>query len=97
MAAFEYRLAQSKLLRQRDEFIALRIGDTLKEGKAGILFIGAYHDILSKLPGDILVTQVKDVDKVREYYTTLLRMKKPNRHFQQLADYLTSPITSLIS
>lgn len=51
-----YRLAQSKLLRQRDEFIALRIGETLKEGEAGILFIGAYHDILSKLPGDILVT-----------------------------------------
>lgn len=96
-AISRYRLAQSKLLRQRDEFIAVRIDETLKEGEVGILFIGAYHDILSKLPGDILVTQTKDVAKVKEYHTTFLRTKKPSRHFQQLADYLISPIPRLLS
>jgi len=96
-ATSRYRLAQSKLLRQRDEFIAVRIDETLKEGEVGILFIGAYHNILSKLPGDILVIQTKDIAKVKEYHTIFLSTKKPSRHFQQLADYLTSPIPSLLS
>lgn len=65
--ALRYKVAQSRLLRQRDDFIANRIEVTLGEGDTGILFIGAYHDILSRLPEDIQVAQVRDITKVREY------------------------------
>lgn len=90
-AALRYKLAQGTLLRQRDDFIAKRIDETLREGETGILFIGAYHDILSKLPDNIWVIQVKDAAMVREYHEALLKMKTPSHHFQQLADYLISP------
>ena len=95
-AALRYKLVQSKLLKQRDDFIAQRIEETLSEGETGILFIGAYHDILSRLPDDIQVSQVKDVAKVREYHRTLANPKKENQHFSQLAEYLTSPVTDLL-
>ncbi len=62
--ALRYKLAQDRLLRQRDDFIAKRIKDTLGEGETGILFIGAHHDILSRLPEDIQVIPVKDISKV---------------------------------
>jgi hypothetical protein len=94
-AALRYKLAQSKLLRQRDDFIATRIDETLKEDETGILFIGAYHDILSKLPDDILVRQVKDVAKVQQYHKALPNMKKASPRLQRLADYLVSPIVSV--
>ena len=57
--ALRYKLAQDRLLRQRDDFIAKRIKDTLGEGETGILFIGAHHEILSRLPKDIEVVTVK--------------------------------------
>ncbi len=56
--ALRYKLAQGRLLRQRDDFIAKRIKDTLGEGETGILFIGAHHEILSRLPKDIEVVTV---------------------------------------
>lgn len=70
-----YKVAQGRLLRQRDDFIAKRIEVTLGEGDTGIFFIGAYHDILSRLPEDIQVVQVKDIAKVREYQKDLARTK----------------------
>jgi hypothetical protein len=73
--ALRYKVAQSRLLRQRDDFIAKRIEVTLGEGDTGILFIGAYHDILSRLPDDIQVVQVKDIAKVREYQKDLTSAK----------------------
>lgn len=91
-AALRYKLARSRLLRQRDDFIAKKIKETLGEGETGILFLGAYHDILAKLPDNIRVTQVKDVAKVKEYHQTLASTKKYSQHLQQLALYLVSPI-----
>lgn len=92
--ALRYKVAQGRLLRQRDDFIAKRIEVTLGEGDTGILFIGAYHDVLSRLPEDIPVVQVRDIAKVREYHKTLLSLKKPSQRFLQLVDYLVSPIPS---
>ena len=69
--SLRYKVAQGRLLRQRDDFIAKRIEVTLGEGETGILFIGAYHDILSRLSEDIRVVQVKDIAKVREYQKDL--------------------------
>ncbi len=57
--ASRYKLAQGRLLRQRDDFITKRIKDTLGEGETGILFIGARHEILSRLLEDIEVVTVK--------------------------------------
>ena len=73
--ALRYKVAQGRLLRQRDDFIAKTIEVTLGEGDTGILFIGAYHDILSRLPGDIQVAQVRDITKVREYQRDLASAK----------------------
>lgn len=94
VAALRYKLAQNKLLRQRDDFITKRIEQTLAEGETGILFIGAYHDILSRLPDDIRVTQVKDVAKVRQYHEAVAKLKRDDRRFHELAEYLYSPVTN---
>jgi hypothetical protein len=69
--ALRYKVAQGKLLRQRDDFIAKRVEVTLGEGDTGILFIGACHDILSRLPADIQVVRVKDVARFRDYWIGL--------------------------
>ncbi|MBI2851914.1 MAG: hypothetical protein HYX84_02245 [Chloroflexi bacterium] len=69
--ALRYKLAQDKLLKQRDNFIAETIRETLGGGETGVLFIGAYHDVTDRLPKDIQVVQVKDISTVREYYKAL--------------------------
>ena len=44
-----------RILRQRDEFIARRVDESLKEGEMGILFIGLMHRVDRFLPADIEV------------------------------------------
>lgn len=44
------------LLRRRDQFIARRIDETLKEGEKGILFAGMAHQVDKYLPKDINVS-----------------------------------------
>ena len=91
-AALRYKLAQSKLLKQRDAFISKRIRETLSEGEAGILFIGAYHDVIPLLHADIEVNEVKKVEKVREYQRLLSNPRRDLRYFEQLTQYLVSPV-----
>jgi hypothetical protein len=93
-AVLRYKLAQGKLLKRRDDFIAKRIGETLGQGETGILFIGAYHDVLSRLPDDVHVNQIKDVAKVREYHKALANRRRHGWHFHQLAEYLISPVSN---
>ena len=50
-----YNQVKDKLLEARDVFISRKIGNTLKDGETGLLFIGADHDVRSRLPSDILV------------------------------------------
>jgi hypothetical protein len=38
---------------ERDQFIAQRISESLKDGEIGILFIGATHNVVPYLPSDI--------------------------------------------
>jgi hypothetical protein len=93
-AALRYKLAQHKLLEDRDSYIAGIINSTLKEGETGILFIGAYHGVLSKLPVDIKIFQVKELTKVREYQEILLKINGDTlTQYQQLMEYLVSPVT----
>jgi hypothetical protein len=44
-----------RILRQRDEFIARRVDESLKEGEMGILFIGLMHRVDRFLPADMEV------------------------------------------
>jgi len=92
-AALRYKLVQSKLLKQRDDFIAQRIEETLSEGETGILFIGAYHDVIPKLPRDIGVKEVKKAVKVRGYQQLLSKPRRDEVQFKQLSEYLSSPVT----
>ena len=95
VAALRYKLAQGKLLKQRDEFIAGRINETLAEGETGILFIGAYHDVVHRLAPDIRVGQVKEVARVKEYHKSLINTKRHDQQLQELGEYLVSPVSSV--
>jgi hypothetical protein len=96
VAALRYKLAQSRLLKQRDEFVAGRINETLSEGEDGILFIGAYHNVIPKLVPEIKVARVKDVAKVREYFKLLITSKRYDGILQSLGEYLTSPVSAVL-
>jgi len=91
VASLRYKLVENKLLRERDNFIANRIDETLGDGEVGILFIGAYHDVIPMLRGNIEINEVKKVEKVREYQRLLSNPRRDKRHFEQLAKYLVSP------
>ncbi|OGO37145.1 MAG: hypothetical protein A2147_05975 [Chloroflexi bacterium RBG_16_57_8] len=85
-----YKAAQARLLTQRDTFIAERISRTLKEDDTGILFLGAYHNVLPRLPDDIVVVQVKDVVELREYHRGLTGAKGFPK---ELAERIVSPVS----
>lgn len=51
----------SSLLQERDNYIARRIADTLKEGEMGLLFLGAAHIVRDKLPADIRMVSLEEV------------------------------------
>lgn len=87
--ALQYKMIKNKLLKERDKFIADRINKTLV--KEGIIFIGAYHNIIPLLNKDIKVEEVKEKAKVEEYQKIFfLRSKEDNS--KKLAKYLTAPI-----
>ena len=95
VAALRYKLTRGKLLKQRDEFIAKRINETLAEGETGILFIGAYHDIIKWLAPDIKAGQVKEVARVKEYHKALINTRRYDQYLRELGEYLTSPVSSV--
>ncbi len=98
-AVLSYKLVKDKLLKQRDDFIAKRIEESLGEGETGILFIGAYHNIIPNLPADIKVVRVKEVDKVREYHTTLINKRRWDLFFLccwSSDTAITSPINEVL-
>ena len=92
IAYLKYRLAKNSLLKKRDNYIAKRVDETLNHGETGILFMGAYHDIIPKLAKKIQVTEIKEVEKVRDYQRLLLSFRKNKEEFDQLARYLVSPV-----
>lgn len=90
VASLRYKLIENKLLKERDNFIANRIDETLGDGEVGILFIGAYHDVIPKLPQDIEIREVKKAEKVREYQRLLSNPRRDKGRFKQLTEYLVS-------
>jgi len=88
-AALNYELAKKRLLEERDEFIAKTINDSLKRN--GILFIGAFHNVIPKLASDIVVEEVKVKEKVEEYQRSFLLRGKEER-VEELTRYLVAPV-----
>ncbi len=80
------------LLKRRDETIAKAIAKTLHPGETGLLFLGAYHNILDRLPADIQVVQVKEISKVKEYQKLLPFQAGKKLRFQKLMYYLEKPL-----
>jgi hypothetical protein len=87
-----YKLTKKTLLRQRDEYIAQRIDQSLDESETGILFIGAYHHVKPRLPRDIYIKEIKDTRKIREYQALLPHYPKNKKRFEDLGGYLISKI-----
>jgi hypothetical protein len=84
-----YKILKPCLLRRRDKFIAGRIAETMEKGETGILFIGAYHNIIKRLPGDFFVIEVKEISRIRAYQKAVQSKSKVNSvHFLQLAEYM---------
>ena len=93
IAYLGYRLTKDCLLRKRDDYIAKRIDETLEHGgEEGILFLGAYHNIIPKLSKKIQIIEVKEAKKVRDYQRLLLSFRKNKEEFEELARYLISPV-----
>lgn len=90
-AFLKYKLRKNGLLNARDKYIAKQINQNLTEGEIGICFLGAYHDVLSKLASDIKIVLVKNPDKVKEYYQRLTNGETRGA-INDLARYLTKPI-----
>ena len=91
-----YRFHKDRLMDKRDKFIAETINETLKEKEMGVLFIGAYHDVFPHLAKDIEVEEVKNHEKVRDYFKMLISGGNEGR-FNQLADYLVQSPMSVSS
>ena len=87
----QYRTQSDRLMGERDKFIAETIGATLKEGEVGVLFIGAYHNMVSRLTGDICVEEVRDPDRVRAYFGEVF-LGRDEVKLKELVQYLTSGI-----
>jgi len=91
-AFVKYRFVKHGLLKRRDMFIAQRIAETLGDGDAGILFIGACHNVKSRLPKDIKVIEIKEAKKVRKYQELLPFSRRRSRRFAELGRYLAAEV-----
>ena len=92
IAFIKYKLVKNRLLNKRDRFIAQRINETLNDGERGVLFIGAFHNVKNFLPGDIQIKEIKDAQRVREYYRLLPFYHKHKEQSQELSRYLISKV-----
>ena len=81
------------LLEEGDSFIANRVSATLKDGELGVLFMGAHHDVVSRLAADISVETVKDREKLQAYFDELFAGHDDSR-LEDLGRYLASPISA---
>lgn len=90
LAYKEYKLHKDRLTRQRDNYIAQKINETLRDGEVGLLFLGAYHDILPRLNKDIIIQPLKEPEKVRAYFDELLSGDN-EKNLVPLMEYLVSP------
>ncbi|MFA4853352.1 MAG: hypothetical protein WC868_10865 [Bacteroidales bacterium] len=85
----KYKISKPRLLNRRDKYIAGRIAETLGPYETGILFIGAYHNIIKRLPKDITVVELKEIAKIREYQKGIrFYGKVKSQRLEQLTQYM---------
>ncbi len=58
-AECRYDQVKEELIRERDDYIAKAIDISLKDDETGVLFIGAFHNVIPRLAKDI---EVKNLD-----------------------------------
>ena len=89
-----YKMMKPILLRRRDRFIAATIDQTLEQDETGILFIGAYHNVMKCLPKDITVIELKKVAKIRKYQKTIQSLSKIKaEQLERLTQYMVKKMT----
>ncbi len=89
-ASVTNELSREELLEERDRFIAGTVNHTLVEGETGVVFIGAFHNVLPLLARDIKVDEIKQRDKVAAYFRHLIA-GGDEKTFDELAAYLSQP------
>jgi len=92
LAYKEYESRKSQLTMERDRFIARTVNETLEDGELGLLFIGAYHDVIPHLARDIVVEQLKEREKVKAYFDELM-YGADESNFERLTRYLISAMS----
>ncbi len=80
-------------MEERDRFVANIIGDTLKEGEHGVLFMGAFHQVIHYLPEGIEIREVKSVKKIGDYFKLPIS-GHDKEQFEKLSGYMISPVSS---
>ena len=84
-----YKISKPLLLARRDQFIAGRIAETLGQTETGILFIGAFHNVMKRLPKDIAVIELKEIAQIRKYQNAIQSLVKiETQQIEKLAEYL---------
>lgn len=76
-------------MEERDKFIAETINATLREGELGVLFIGAYHNVVSRLGRGISTDTLIDPEVVKAYFGELFQGQDDKR-LEGLAHRLSS-------
>ncbi|MBC8441233.1 MAG: hypothetical protein H8D87_16290 [Deltaproteobacteria bacterium] len=87
----KYRFNKTRLLKERDMYMAGQINSNLKKGEKAALFIGAAHNVACFLDKDILVFPLKDPLLVKQYFKAFSK-KKNDREFQTLSNELRCKI-----
>lgn len=96
LAYKEYESRKGELLAERDSFIASTINGTLGDGQVGLLFLGAYHDVIPHLASDIVVEQLREREKVKAYFDELM-YGGDGKSFERLTAYLRSAVGAGVS
>lgn len=91
VAYLHYKASKRGLLKERDRFIAKTINSSLKEGETGLLFLGAFHNVLPMLAQDIEVEELKERKKVAAYQK-IFYLKSKEGERKRLEKYLTAPV-----
>jgi len=91
VAYLHYKASKKGLLKERDRFIAKTINSSLKEGETGVLFLGAFHNVLPMLAQDIKVEELKEREKVAAYQK-IFYLKSKEGERKRLEKYLTTPV-----
>ena len=88
-AVLKYERIKKNLLKERDRHITHIINSTLE--RDGILFIGAFHNVIPGLDEDIVVEEVRTRERVAEYQRSFYLRQKQDRT-KELAAYLMAAI-----